>query len=67
MEVVKKHEYAAAESDKEATRWKGMVGKEVKHVHDLEKQREKSGIELSLANAKHTQAYLLSGEDLIYI
>merc|ERR1719163_1313096 len=55
-ELVKRHDGAAQELEKEVGGVKELLQDAVKRIYDLDKQREKCGIELSLANSKHMQA-----------
>mmetsp|Transcript_1947 Transcript_1947/g.5495 ORF Transcript_1947/g.5495 Transcript_1947/m.5495 type:complete len:846 (-) Transcript_1947:110-2647(-) len=52
-DTVKQHEDRTLQSEREMTRVKMDVQEAMKKVHDLDKQREKYGIELSSANSKH--------------
>eukprot|EP00429_Kryptoperidinium_foliaceum_P068096 CAMPEP_0176067884 /NCGR_PEP_ID=MMETSP0120_2-20121206/33885_1 /TAXON_ID=160619 /ORGANISM="Kryptoperidinium foliaceum, Strain CCMP 1326" /LENGTH=844 /DNA_ID=CAMNT_0017401503 /DNA_START=53 /DNA_END=2583 /DNA_ORIENTATION=+ len=55
-ELVKKHEGRAATLEKEVERVKLDLQEAVKKVYELDKTREKYGVECSLANSKHMAA-----------
>merc|ERR1719482_2614979 len=55
-ELVKRHETTTQGLEKEVGGVKQLLQDAVKKIYDLDKQREKCGIELSLANSKHMTA-----------
>merc|ERR1711871_1066010 len=55
-ELVKRHESTTQGLEKEVGGVKELLQDAVKRIYDLDKQREKCGIELSLANSKHMTA-----------
>mmetsp|Transcript_35060 Transcript_35060/g.81393 ORF Transcript_35060/g.81393 Transcript_35060/m.81393 type:complete len:843 (+) Transcript_35060:117-2645(+) len=56
IDLVKRQETQAMNMQKDITRWKQDAQEFRKRIRDLEKQREKYGIELSQANAKYFSA-----------
>merc|ERR1719161_3312408 len=55
-ELVKLHDSRTQSLDRDVTRVKQDLQDAIKKVYDLDKTREKYGIELSLANSKHMAA-----------
>merc|ERR1712217_795433 len=53
LDLVKRQETQAMNMQKDITRWKQDAEEFKKRIRDLDKQREKYGIELSQANAKY--------------
>jgi len=56
IDLVKRQETQAMNLQKDIARWKGDAQEFKKRIYDLEKTREKYGIELSQANAKYFAA-----------
>merc|ERR1719428_2245076 len=54
--LVKRHDTTAQGLEKEVGGVKQLLTDAVKKIYELDKQREKNGIELSLANSKHMTA-----------
>eukprot|EP00929_Paragymnodinium_shiwhaense_P008461 TRINITY_DN112414_c0_g1_i1.p1 TRINITY_DN112414_c0_g1~~TRINITY_DN112414_c0_g1_i1.p1 ORF type:complete len:861 (+),score=377.43 TRINITY_DN112414_c0_g1_i1:153-2735(+) len=56
VETVKKHETRTKQLESDVSRVKQDLQEAIKKVYELDKAREKYGIELSLANSKHMAA-----------
>merc|ERR1719450_2074780 len=56
IDLVKRQETQAMNLQKDIVRWKSDAAEFKKRIYELEQQREKYGMELSLANAKYFHA-----------